>query len=837
MSEETAYTVNLLGEATLSNAEADAYAARYLELLAELSAVHDSSTAPDAVRRINLSLKLSALTPTFTAAAPDATWDSLETRLMPILSAARDIGGFVNMDMEQYRYKDLTHHVFARAALHPDFRSWDGLGIVVQAYLRDSSEDIARLESLARERGTPITIRLVKGAYWDEEIVVARQLSHKVPVYEEKGETDWNFERCTEQLVMAFSYLRPAFASHHPRSIVQAMVRSEEAGIPADGIEFQTLYGIAEGLRKAVAAEGYRTRVYVPVGDIIPGMAYLVRRLLENTTNESWMMQRHEESDPDEALLPPQPAPRAVADDVLPFSNHPPAEFHLPGPRRSMAEAIEAVQRRSNLAVPLRIYGRAVASDDEIEVRSPTVPSIILARSGCAGPREVELAVDAAVAAFPDWRDAPALTRANMLRATADLLAERRYQLAATMVLECAKPWDQADGDVAEAIDFLRFYANEAERLAKGRQLDHVPGETNRLTYEGRGVIAVIAPWNFPLAILTGMTAAALAAGCTVILKPAEQSPIIASELVRALGEAGIPPGVVSFLPGRGEEAGVCLVEHPGVSMVAFTGGGEAGLDIMKRASEARPGQTRTKHVIAELGGKNAIIVDEDADLDEAVSGVIASAFAFAGQKCSACSRVIVVGSARDEFRARLSSAVESLPVGDPADPFAVVPPVISAAAKEQIEAYIEIGVREGRLLAKATVPDSKGHYVAPHVFEDVPPSSRLVREEVFGPVLTLSSVPTFDAALREALDSQFGLTGGLYSRNPRNIEKARLGFRVGTLYINRPVTGAAVSRQPFAGLNMSGTGHKTGGPDYVREFTVARVVTENTMRRGFVAD
>jgi len=420
-----------------------------------------------------------------------------------------------------------------------------------------------------------------------------------------------------------------------------------------------------------------------------------------------------------------------------------------------------------------------------------------------------------------------------MLRRAADLIGQRRFELAAIEVFESAKPWREADGDITEAIDFLRYYAIQAERLNEDAGLSIVPAEFNHISYEGRGVVAVIAPWNFPLAILTGMTAGALAAGCTTVLKPAGQSPIIAARLVEILAEAGAPPGVVNYLPGPGHVVGEALVTHPAVSMIAFTGSNEVGTRINELAARVAPGQPALKRVIAELGGKNAIIVDDDADLDQAVAGTIVSAFGFAGQKCSACSRVIVVGSAYTEFRERLAAAVSSLPVGPPEEPGTLVPPVISVEAQRRITAYIDAGMSDGRLVARGS-PGPGPCYVPPHVFEDVPPGSSLWREEVFGPVLVLAHAPGFAQAIEMALDSPFALTGGVYSRNPANIASARQRYRVGNLYINRPITGSMVGRQPFAGFQMSGTGEKAGGPDYVRQFTLARVVTENTMRRGF---
>ena len=736
--------------------------------------------------------------------------------------------------MEQFRCRDLTHEVLERIVREEVLAAWPDLGIVVQTYLLDAPDDLDRLERIARDRGAPITVRLVKGAYWDEEVVLARQASHPVPVFEEKAATDKSYERCSERLVAAWPHLRPAFASHNPRSLACAMVVCDEAGLPRDAVEFQMLYGMAEGLRHAVQAQGYRTRVYVPAGEIIPGMAYLVRRLLENTSNESWLVNKHEHRSPTEALRPPRPAPVAPPKRPRRFRNHPPLELHRPAARDALEGAIVRARQSFGGDHPLLIAGEAVEPNEWIDVRPPATPSILMGRAAIADPAHVERAVAAARAAFPRWRDTSVRRRASVLRRAAALMNERRCDLAATMIFESSKPWREADGDVVEAIDFLRYYAAEAERLGRGLDLTTVPGETNRYTFEGRGVVGVIAPWNFPLAILTGMTAAALAAGNAVVMKPAHQSPIIAGSLARILYEAGIPAEALHALPGHGPAAGQALVEHPDVDMIAFTGGNVAGQAIARAAAEVRPGQRGFKKLLAELGGKNAVIVDEDADLDLAVAGVVASAFGYAGQKCSAASRVIVVGTARDEFRARLIAAVESLPVGPPEDPYTVVPPVISSEARARIEGYIATGMSKGRLIARGHMPGGEGHYVAPHVFEDLSPRSPLAREEVFGPVLTLFHSDAFDEALTLALDSPFALTGGLYSRDPRNIARARERFRVGALYINRGITGAVVGRQPFAGFGMSGTGDKAGGPDYVRQFAVTRVVTENTVRRGF---
>ncbi|MCL4230845.1 MAG: proline dehydrogenase family protein [Dehalococcoidia bacterium] len=829
----TAYTIDLLGEATLSEAEADAYGARYLELMEVLARDSVDSAAPREIRQPNVSLKLSAFTARFEPAAPRATSEAVRRRLLPLLVGARALGIFVNIDMEQFRFKDLSHTIAEDALTTGELRDWDGAGIVVQAYLRSAEDDVRRLRSLAEQRGAPLTIRLVKGAYWDEEVIVAGQEGHPVPVFEAKSATDASYERCSELLAAAYPALRPAFGTHNPRSIAQAMVRCEAAGIPREDIEFQFLFGMAEGLRKAVAGMGYRTRVYVPAGEIIPGMAYLVRRLLENTSNESWFMHRHEEGDAGMALAPPAAAEEVQRSASEAFANHPAAEFHLPGPRREMEAALAAARKRFGSHYPLLINGAEVQTQGEDGVRCPSEPATVMGLVARAGAEQVEQAVEAARAGFPGWRDRTAAERATVLRRAATMLDRRRFDFAATMVFESAKPWREADADVCEAIDYLCYYADEAERLAGGQPLVEPPGETNTCLYEARGVAAVIAPWNFPLAIIAGMSSAALAAGCAAILKPAAQSPVVASMLVRLLQEAGVPGGVAQYLPGPGSETGQALVEHPGVDVIAFTGSNAVGLRIMETAAKVRPGQRNVKRVIAEMGGKNAIIVDDDADLDQAVAGVAASAFGYAGQKCSACSRVIVIGSAYEEFRSRLAAAVESLVVGPSEDPYTFVPPVISAEARGKIESYIDIGLAEGRLVARGPAGEG-GHYVTPHVFEGVPVDSRLAREEVFGPVLAMFRAGSFEEALALALDSPFALTGGVFSRNPRHIALARRGFRTGNLYINRGITGAKVGRQPFGGFAMSGAGDKAGGRDYLQQFMFARVITENTVRRGF---
>ena len=834
--EGVGYTVDLLGEATLSEGESSAYFERYEDLLRTLA---ETSPGPrsgiwDGVPPVNVSVKLTALYSHFEPAAPDHVSNAVRARLEPLLHLARELGAFINIDMEQYVYRDLTLRVLADAMQKRELRKYPHFGVVVQAYLKNADRTIEFLRDIAMSRGAPLTVRLVKGAYWDEERILASQTGWPIPVHEDKAATDASFERCTDLLLDASPHLRLAIGSHNARSIAQAIVKSRERGLQAE-IEFQMLYGMAETLRSAVAQQGFRTRVYVPIGTIIPGMGYLVRRLLENTSNQSWFVRESLDASEEELVQVPRPAPHLGPSVTTPgFKNTQPATFHEASQRHAMASALVRTRDSFGGAQPLLIAGSRVQGRPDKDVRCPAEPSLLLGRVAQASLADVETAVESAKSSYAEWRDLGVAERAAIMRRASTIMEERRYELSALMVYESAKPWREADGDVAEACDYLRYYADQAERLMRPQLMGAVLGEENTYLREARGVAAVIAPWNFPLAIITGMSSAALVTGNCAILKPAEQSPLVAARLVEILREAGVPEGVVQYLPGPGEVVGRALVESSGVDTIAFTGSKAVGLDILHRAAQTGGRQRNVKRVIAEMGGKNAVIIDDDADLDEAVAGVLVSAFGYAGQKCSACSRLIVVGSAYRDAVGRLGAAIESLVVGHPAEPATMVPPVISLQAKERIERYVDEGKRTAKLLAQASTPNLEGHYVRPVAFVDVDPTSPLARDEIFGPVLSIFHASDMDSALVLAMESEFALTGGIYSRNPRSIDKARRSFRVGNLYVNRKVTGATVGRQPFGGLAMSGIGDKAGGSDYLLQFLSPRVIAENTARRGF---
>ena len=520
---------------------------------------------------------------------------------------------------------------------------------------------------------------------------------------------------------------------------------------------------------------------------------------------------------------------------MRPFTNEPTLELRRAPARESLLNALRELEPRLPLAVPVLI-GRDRGAHEGFESTDPGEPDRVVATAGRATEEDAARAVEEAAVAFPAWRDLGASKRAEILIGAAEVLRSRRLELAALQVRECAKPWPEADADVCEAIDFLEYYARGAIELERGTALLQAPGERNELRHAPRGVTAVISPWNFPLAIPAGMTAAALATGNPVVLKPAEQSPACALELATALREAGVPAGALALLPGEGD-AGAALVRHPHVHTIAFTGSAAVGLEIVEAAARQTPAQDHLKHVIAEMGGKNCVIVDGDADLDEAVPGIVASAFTYAGQKCSAAARVLAHEAAAEILLERLAGAVELLVTGPAEDLGSDVPPLIERAAQERVEGYAARAAATGEIVARGGEPPARGWYSRPVLATGLPADSPLLREEVFGPLLTVEAVPSVEAACDVVDGLPFALTGGLFSRDPRVIEAVARRSPVGNLYVNRGITGAMVGRQPFGGNRLSGTGTKAGGPHYLLEFVEPRAVTENTVRHGLVAD
>ena len=846
-----AFTVDILGEATVNEAEADAYMNQYLDLFDALEGAKDAwhplGGAADKdwgyAPLINVSVKPSAL---FSQADPkdfEGSVRGILSRLVPIYRRVKELEGFICIDMESYQHKNITLELYRRLRSDPEFRDYPGLRLALQSYLKDTDRDLAALLSWARSENLPISIRLVKGAYWDYETVIARQNGWDIPVYTIKAESDAAFERHTRLILENHDICSYACGSHNIRSIAAAMEMAREIGVPAKRYEFQVLYGMAEPVRKGLLNVAKRVRLYAPYGDLLPGMAYLVRRLLENTANESFLRQTFVEEAEIEALvenplttlekLQSQSGTTATSPSTAQFVNEPMADFTKAEVRAHFEAALAEVRTRLGRTYPLFIDGSEVHTEDTLDSVNPAEPTEVIGSICQAGIGEVDQALTAAKTAQEAWAAVPGPERAGYLFKAADIARRRIYELCAWQILEVGKQWDQAYADVAEAIDFLEYYGREMIRLSSPRRMGRAPGEDNRLSYQAKGIAAVIAPWNFPLAISCGMSSAAIVTGNPVIFKPAGPASVVGNTLQEIFAEAGLPNGVFNYLPGRGSVIGDYLVESPDIALIAFTGSMETGHRILSKASTVKGDQAQIKRVIAELGGKNAIIIDDDADLDEAVKQVVYSAFGFQGQKCSACSRVIVVEPIYDRFISRLVEAARSIAIGPAENPAYFMGPVVDAAAYKNIVSYIELAKQEGRLLLSRDVPDT-GYYVPLTIVEQMTPEHRLAQEEVFGPVLAVMKTKDFDQALKWANSTRFALTGSVFSRSPEHLDRARAQFNVGNLYLNRGSTGALVERHPFGGFKMSGVGSKAGGPDYLLQFMDPKLVSENTMRRGF---
>jgi 1-pyrroline-5-carboxylate dehydrogenase len=520
-----------------------------------------------------------------------------------------------------------------------------------------------------------------------------------------------------------------------------------------------------------------------------------------------------------------------------PFRNEPLTDFTNAENARKMREALTKVRSELGREYDMVIGDQMVRTKEKIVSTNPAHPSQVVGTFQSADREHVEPAVRAAAAAFETWKYTTAEERSALIHHVAAILRERKFEFSAWMVYEVGKNWAEADADIAETIDFAEFYAREALRLAKAETPVQLPGEHDTLMYIPLGVAAVIPPWNFPCAIMAGMTMAAVVTGNTVVLKPSHDSPAIAAKFFEVLQEAGIPDGVVNFCPGTGSGFGAALVEHPQIRFVAFTGSKEVGLDINQRAATPRPGQKWIKRTILEMGGKDSIIVDADANIDAAVEGVAQSAFGFQGQKCSACSRAIIDEKIYDVFLERLRDRVNQISVGEPVEN-KPVGPVVSEKAYKSILQYIEIGKKEGRVIngGGPAKEAGEGYFIQPTVIADVAPTARIAQEEIFGPVLAVIKARNFDHALEIANNTEFGLTGAIYSTSREKLERARHEFHVGNLYFNRKCTGAIVGAHPFGGFNMSGTDSKAGGPDYLLLFTQAKSVAEKIGDAGPVS-
>jgi RHH-type proline utilization regulon transcriptional repressor/proline dehydrogenase/delta 1-pyrroline-5-carboxylate dehydrogenase len=857
-------TIDLLGEATLTHSEGIAYQNRYLDLLEHLHRLpRDGNVGVE----WQISVKLSSLNHRFDPADWENSVRLSAERLRPVFEKAKALDIGVILDMESFFYKDLIIKCFTTLLEEEPFREKPLAGIAIQTYLENGLHDLDGLISWAQKYQRPILVRLVKGAYWDYEVANALGKNWQVPVLMNKGETDLQFEAGVKLLLDQYPLIRPVIGSHNIRTISATIAMNELLGLPKEDLEFQMLYGMAEPLQLILAEMGYRVRVYAPTGEILPGMAYLIRRLMENSANNSILHQTFSGQPASSELLnPPGPsAPDALAlprpphllgdvrnvvslprDRISPltsFRNEPPLNFSLQETREKVISELNRLIseiEKEVPAIPLIINGKMIYSKTTVSSVNPSFPDQILGNVSQAGVEEGEAAVRAALLAYPEWKRRDVKERVDLLRRVARHFRKIRPHLIALEILEVGKTWKEADGDICEAIDFLNYYADEMVRLQEsygmGRSVSSFPGEENRLFLQPLGIMAAISPWNFPLALATGMIAAGLVAGNCVIFKPSSLSQLLGARLVDGFLAEGVPPGVLQFLPGEGREIGEFLIQHPDIPLITFTGSNDVGRHILEVTSRLKGGQRQFKKVIAEMGGKNAIIIDESADLDEAIQGVIESAFGFQGQKCSACSRAIIHQNLYQEFVRRLGEAAADIVRGDPRFPSTFLGPVIDRKAREKIESYIQTGMKEAKTVYYRK-REEPGYFIGPAVFEEVPLDSALAQEEIFGPVLSLFKAENFDEALKIANDSLFALTGGVYSRKPSHLQKAREQFHAGNLYLNRKITGAMVGRHPFGGFNLSGVGMKTGGPDYLLQFLQVKSISENSSRRGYIPE
>ncbi len=840
------YTLDLLGEATLSEKDAELFTQRYVDLINYMAA-RSASVEP----AVNISVKLSALSSRFSPLYYDRAVLDVTTRLRRIMVAAKQTDANLTVDMENYEVRDLTLSIFLDLISEPEFDGYDGAGIVVQAYLTDAESSLENLLARIDSTGRRVTIRLVKGAYWEKEVVTASQKRWAPPVLMSKVATDMAFERMIAKLLQHDGIVT-AIASHNVRSISTAIALSRKLGADPEKFEIQALHGMGDEIKRALINMGVPVRVYAPLGELAPGMAYLVRRVLENSSNESFLRRSFVEDRSEEELMAkpaklingkneeaPEPSVCLFEDGKKQiFFNEPAPKFHEPDERRLMESAIRMVGETLGGEYSPVIDGVKVDTETSFESCDPSTPSRVVGRVGEATEEMAGFAVSESAMAFTSWRKVPVTERVEPLMKAAGVIRDRKHELAALQMFEVGKTGAEALADVDEAIDLVNYYAVSALEILGKSRTDDILGESNIAGFIPRGPGIIISPWNFPLAILAGQTASALAAGNTVVIKPSSLSAVTASVFVDILSTAGIPDGVVNFVPGPGSLIGPVLVESPQTTFVSFTGSFDVGASLVKKSGTLFKGRGRFMKVVAEMGGKNAIIVDESADLDEAVAGVVASAFGFGGQKCSACSRVIVHETVYDRFIERLKDAVESLIVGSQFDSSTNFGPLVEETAVRRIKRYVEMGDKEAtRVTGYAKIPVD-GYFVPPTVFSDAPPDSPLAQDEIFGPVLSVIRATNINEAIDIANNVRFGLTGGVYSRTPSTIKKIVERLAAGNLYVNRGITGAVVRRQPFGGFKASGLGNaKAGSADFLRELSIPQTVSENTLRHGFTPD
>lgn len=830
------YSFDMLGEAALTSADTERYFLAYSQAIATLA----SAAGTDLFANPGISIKLSALYPRYEALQAGRAIPAIGEKLLPLVKQARTANISVTLDAEEAERLQMSLTIFAELAQHPALASWHGLGLAVQAYQKRAVAVIDWLAELANRRQRVIPLRLVKGAYWDTEIKRAQENGWPdYPVFTRKAATDVSYLACAKAILSRPEAFYPQFATHNAHSVA-AICR---LGQDHPGFEFQRLHGMGQPLYDHLLETHpqFNCRVYAPVGGYRDLLPYLVRRLLENGANTSFIHQAENPAfspetlcrDPVLALQDAEPAPIALPEDLFA-----PQRKNSQGLNLTDLELLQQWQAdlaefggKTWQAAPL-VSGQAYAGDT-ITVFSPFDRSAVVGQAACSPPQAIELALQRATQAFAGWRLCPVQTRANYLMQAAELLEQQRLELAALCVHEGGRTLIDALAEIREAVDLCRYYAAGAiELFGQAQQLPGPTGEENSLYQYGRGVFVCISPWNFPIAIFVGQIAAALAAGNTVIAKPALQTSLTGMACVRLLHRAGVPNDVLHFLPGEGAALGKQLLSDKRVAGVAFTGSGATARAINLQLAQ-RDGAIAA--LIAETGGQNVMLADSSAHAEQLVSDVLKSAFNSAGQRCSACRVLFLPEETADAVIERLIGAMQWLRLGSPLDLSTDVGPVIDQAALDKLNAHIAYLKSNAKLLYQVPIPAGleKGHYFPPTLAEIA--SLSQLEQEVFGPILHVARYA--DSDLSSVIDavnaSGYGLTLGMHSRIEATLQSVRQQARVGNVYCNRNMIGAVVGAQPFGGMGLSGTGPKAGGPHYLLRFAVEQTVTSNLTAIG----
>lgn len=825
-------TLDQLGELVVSEAEADNYMNEVLKLVNGFS-MHITPGARNkaGILRAHVSIKVSALCSDFKPEAFDYTYNLVAPRLIKILKTAKEQQVFINIDAEHYHYRDIVFEVYKKVLLETDeLKDYADTGIVLQAYLRDCYEHLADIVVLAKERGHMMPIRLVKGAYWDAETVEAEAHGHNAPEFLNKEETDINFRQMIYEIYKSFPHIKLCIASHNFADHAYADALREVKFKEIDEIEHQCLHMTYEALSTAMAKMGWAVRNYVPIGSLIVGMAYLVRRIMENSSQVGVLtiMRSHKKNAklmaPNEIYEMHKEQGVLNLDSTLTqihgqFGNCPPLKTYLEKELKHFRHEFNKFELAKEYKCSFEISG------NEETIISPSDAKTVVGKIKFANEDDAKLAIDTVDNSFyeGEWSTYSWQQRASIMGRAAELMYIRRNEYAALIMHESGKAIGEALADVDEAIDFLNFYI---------RRLQEV-GDIGE--YEARGPYAIIAPWNFPMAIPCGMTASALLTGASVILKPAEQTPLITCELINLFHEAGVPTDALIHLPGVGETVGQALIESPKIAGVIFTGSKQVGVHIAKTCAarlyhNRQSNRTYPVRVITEMGGKNATIVTNNAELDETVSGILYSAFAHAGQKCSACSRVLVHKEVKDKLIARLKQAAMDIKVGPATDFSSFINPLVSGEEKQRLIAQVKEACKEaqdhqGVVHVNRSEEELPGHCVGPTIIE-LPKARAYEKDsfacrELFAPVIHVIAYDDYDDAIDIFNAVEYGLTGGIFSQSQDDIDFLSKKMMIGNNYINRPITGARVAIEPFGGFKMSGTGPKAGGADYLRSLFV----------------